>query len=437
MKKVLIIAFYWPPSGSSSVQRAVKFVKYLPKFNWQPVILTVEKGTFNAFDHSLEKEIPAEVPIYRSKIFEPHNFYQKFTEGKVKEAIPLDAMAEESSSWKKRLAFWLRLNVFVPDSRIGWLPYAIKAGKEIIEKEKIDIIFSTSPPPTVHLIAKKLARWSGLKWVADFRDPWTNIHYLKNSARLAIAQKIDEKLERNVLNAADAIVAVSQYDIQNDYSRKVREKNKIYYIPNGYDESDYREHIDPDFRLEDERKFKMGHIGTLTDDRIPEKFFQVLSVLKNEKRIDEENFCLYLIGQVSDSAIQLLNELDIFDLVKIVPYLPHREIFNYYNSMDALLLLTYRSPANIPGKTFEYMRAGKPILVIGNKNGEAAKVLRNTSLSRIAEYDDSKEIYRKFLEIFNSTRKEEPPDRNRETIEWFERRNLTGKLAEIFNKLSS
>ncbi|OQX84820.1 hypothetical protein B6D60_08695 [candidate division KSB1 bacterium 4484_87] len=436
MKKVLIIAYYWPPSGSSAVQRVVKFTKYLPKFGWQPIVLTVDNGQYNAIDTTFEKELPESIKIYRVKSLEPHNIYKIFTGLKKREEVPVDAMMEKKPSWKKRIAFWFRINMFIPDARIGWLPHAVKEGKKIIQDEKIDIIFSTSPPPTVHLIAKKLARWSGLKWVADFRDPWTNIHYLKELSRLSVSQRIDEKLERNVLNSADAIVAVSRYDIKNDYSTKVEDKDKIHYIPNGYDELDFQQNIDPDFRLEKNEKFKIAHIGTVNDDRIPEYFFEALSRLKSEKLISPENFCLYLIGKVSDSAVQHLREMKVHDLVKVIPYLPHPEIFNYYSRMDALLLLTYKSPANIPGKTFEYLRTGKPILMIGNKNGEAARVLKKIKIAKIADYDGRDEIYKHLKSIFSNGKKGRDEFASGLTaVESFSRENLTGKLAKVFDQL--
>ena len=436
MKKVLIIAYYWPPSGSSAVQRAVKFAKYLPDFGWQPVVLTVNKGQYNALDESFDEEISELTKVYRTKALEPHNVYRLVAGLKKQDEIPVDAMTEKNASLAKKLAFWFRVNLFIPDSRIGWIPYAVAAGKKVIKKENIDLIFSTSPPPTVHLIAKKLAKWSGLKWVADFRDPWTNIHYLKETPRTKLANKIDSLLEKKVLTTADAIISVSQYDMEKDFRSKISEKNKVHYIPNGYDEDDFARYVDPEFGLKNNGKFKIGHIGTLNDNRIPENLFNALSKLKKEKKISSDKFCLYLIGQISNTAVQLIKALDVEDIIKIVPYLPHPDIFNYYEHLDALLLLTYKSPANIPGKTFEYLRANKPILMIGRKQGEAARVLSEIRWAEIAEYDDEREIIEKLLKVYQRKDQKGQINADAERVQFFERKNLTGKLAAVFEKLS-
>lgn len=435
MRKILIITYYWPPSGSSAVQRIVKFTKYLPEFGWQPIILTVNKGQYNALDESFNDEISGLTKVFRTKAVEPHNFYKLIAGLKKQEGIPVDAMTEKNASMAKKLAFWFRVNLFIPDSRIGWIPYAVAKGKKIIREEKIDLIFSTSPPPTVHLIAKRLAKWSRLKWVADFRDPWTNIHYLKESPRTKLANRIDAFLEKSVLKSTDAIISVSRYDIEKDFGTKIKENNKIYYIPNGYDEDDFMKYVNSNFTLNNNGKFKIGHIGTLNDNRIPDKLFIALEKLKKTNKIQSHSFCFYLIGQISNAAVQLIKKLGIEDIIKIVPYLPHPEIFNYYENLDALLLLTYKSPANIPGKTFEYLRAGKPILMIGKKNGEAARVLREIVGAEIADYDDENEIIEKILRILDSKNQEFHNKREQEKVKFFDRKSLTGRLAKVFDEL--
>jgi hypothetical protein len=158
MKKVLIITYYWPPAGGPGVQRVLKFAKYLPEFGWQPLVLTVKNGEYPAYDKSLKNDIPPECKVYTTKSIEPFKLYKKFTGMAENEAIPVATLTENKKNWKKRLAYWIRLNLFIPDAKIGWIPFAVKAGKKIIQEEKPDIILSSSPPPTVHLIAKKLAK---------------------------------------------------------------------------------------------------------------------------------------------------------------------------------------------------------------------------------------------------------------------------------------
>jgi hypothetical protein len=184
MKKVLIITYYWPPAGGPGVQRILKFAKYLPDFGWQPLVLTVSKGEYPALDKSLYKEIPQEAEVFKTKSFEPNLLYKKFVGLDQDASIPISVLSEEKSSLKKSLAHWIRINFFIPDAKIGWQPFAITEGKRIIENHQPDIIFSSSPPPTVHLIARRLKKYARLKWVADFRDPWTDIHYYENQNRI-------------------------------------------------------------------------------------------------------------------------------------------------------------------------------------------------------------------------------------------------------------
>ncbi|MCK4715587.1 MAG: glycosyltransferase, partial [Candidatus Marinimicrobia bacterium] len=210
MKKVLIITYYWPPAGGPGVQRVLKFAKYLPEFGWQPIILTVKNGEYPAIDNSLQKEIPANCKVYNTFSIEPNFVYKKFTGMGSDEKIPTAVLAAENTNWKKRLANWIRLNLFIPDAKIGWIPFAVRKGKKIIKAEKPDIIFSSSPPPTVHLIARKLAKWSGIKWVADFRDPWTDIYHYNDVKRSAWSLNRDKDKEKEIVTSADEIITVSQ-----------------------------------------------------------------------------------------------------------------------------------------------------------------------------------------------------------------------------------
>jgi hypothetical protein len=193
MKKVLIITYYWPPAGGPGVQRVLKFVKYLPELGWQPLVLTVKKGEYPAIDETLAKNIPPECKVFKTNIFEPSDLYKRFLGMDDKAKIPTAVLADNNPGLKKQIANLIRLNFFIPDAKIGWKKFAVEEGLKIIETEKPDLIFSSSPPPTVHLIAKKLAAKTNLKWVADFRDPWTDIHYYEKQPRLFFAKYLDRK----------------------------------------------------------------------------------------------------------------------------------------------------------------------------------------------------------------------------------------------------
>ena len=206
MKKVLIITYYWPPLGGAGVQRVLKFAKYLPEFGWQPIVLTVENGDAPVIDKSLFTDIPKECKIYKTKAFQPYNIYKKFTSKPADEKIPSDVLIKKNNSLKEKLSNWIRLNVFLPDAKVGWIPFAFKEGLKIINKENIALIFSSSPPHTVQLIAKKLAKKTGLKLIADLRDPWMELIHYQANKRAFFAKFIESKLERGALDSAEEII---------------------------------------------------------------------------------------------------------------------------------------------------------------------------------------------------------------------------------------
>ena len=441
MKKVLIVTYYWPPSGNSGVQRIVKFAKYLPEFGWQPIILTVNMGQYNAIDKSFEREISESAKIFRTPIFEPHTIYKKFTGIKSNEKIPVSATTEKNVGFRKKIAFWMRLNLFIPDARVGWIPFAIKKGKSIIKNENIDLIFSSAPPPSVHLIAKKLSDMSKIKWVADFRDPWTNIHYFENYKRSLISREIDEKLERSVLNSADAVTSVSKLDIEEDYSTKVSDIRKFFYIPNGYDEDDFRKYSSIGINKPIGNKIDFLHIGTIGEERIPKNFFKAVARLKKKNIIKPENFSITFVGNIESSLIDEYKKHGITEHITLIPYVSHEKIFTYMKECTILLLLitnTSRNKGIVPGKTFEYLRSGKPLLVFGSVEGEVAKIVDQTKAGNVIRYEDFDSTYN-YLEMLLKDFSNGKFEYNRESdnIVMYERRNLTKQLVDLFEILNA
>ena len=401
MKKVLVVTYYWPPAGGPGVQRVLKFIKYLAEFGWQPIVLTVKCGEYHAIDESLDDEISETVKIYKTNAIEPHKLYKKFSGMKQTENVPYGVLVEKNISWKKRLSFWIRANLFIPDARIGWIPFAVKKGKKIIENHKIDVIFSSAPPPTVHLISKKLSKWSGIKWVADFRDPWTGIYYFEDYNRLAISKKIDEALERSVLKSADAVSSVSNLDVEEDYVLKVPNKQKYFYIPNGYDESDFKDYSVSDSFHSNSNKFNIMHLGTVSEERNPKNLFKAIKKLNNNKLINQENFSVTFVGNIEPSIIEEYMNHNIEKYITLIPYVSHEKIFTYMKGCTILLLLitnTNRNKGIVPGKTFEYLRSGKPLLVFGSVDGEVANIVNKTKAGNVINYEDFNSTY-KYLEM--------------------------------------
>jgi len=436
LKKVLIITYYWPPAGGPGVQRVLKFAKYLPAFGWQPLVLTVQKGEYPARDETLAREIPTECQVFRSPSLEPNTIYKKFTGLPADQNIPVAVLAERQGNWKKRLAHAIRLNLFIPDAKIGWIPFGIKHGKRIISELKPDIIFSSSPPPTVHLIARRLARYSGLPWIADFRDPWTDIHYYENHDRLAIAKRLDHALESKVLRDADLISCISHLDIELDFAPRIQGKQFVN-IANGYDEEDFQE-LDPD--LQKTNRFVLMHLGGVGPERNPQNLFRAVHTLHNESLINPQNFELVFIGNVENSVLASIRETGIEPYFHRVDYLPHHEALARTRQATVMLLLVTQSDKNLrilPGKTFEYMRTGKPILALGPKGGEVDRILTGSKTGTMLSYTDLQQVtstlQRYFTEWQKNGKVARPPVIR---IQDYSRRALTQKLATVMESLT-
>jgi len=436
LKKVLIITYYWPPAGGPGVQRVLKFAKYLPEFGWQPIILTVKNGEYPAIDESLVNDVNPDCIIYKTGSIEPNFAYKKFTGMASDSSVPVAILGEKEKSRKKRFAHWIRLNLFIPDAKIGWIPFAVHQGKKIIGTEKPDIIFSSSPPPTVHLIARKLAKWSGLKWIADFRDPWTDIHYYENNHRACLAYKIDLKLEKDILDFADVVSCISRMDIELDFGRKT-EKSKCINIPNGFDEEDFV--AIPASINHKKEKFNLLHLGAVNKERLPLNLFKSIHKFQQEGLLSHDNFKLTFIGHTEPCILESVSRLTISDLVEFVSYLPHHEAIQKSHTATAMLLLITQSEKNtriLPGKTFEYLRMGKSIFGLGPENGEVAQIISYTQSGTIIDYNNVDKIEFTLRDLFikwqDKTLSYTP---NLKTIQHYTRKNLTKQLTQVFEEL--
>jgi len=431
-KKVLIITYYWPPAGGPGVQRVLKFAKYLPEFGWDPIILTVANGEYPAIDESLAKDIPEGCKVYKTKAFEPTTFYRKFTGMKQDEKIPVANLAQKNISWKKKLSNWVRLNLFVPDAKIGWIPYAVSQGKQIIKKEQPDIIFSSSPPPTVHLIAKKLTKWSGLKWVADFRDPWTKIHYLHDQKFNPISKRRNEKLERSVVIECDKATCVSS-NFVDLISSNQQDKFKI--ITNGYD----NETTFSTGEKASNNVFNILYIGGLTWNRYYKSFFVWLKELIEKGDLDKNKVRIQLAGSIEPTIKKEIEELfSTLNVLEVIAYLPHSEAVSLMQESDLLLLFLEQVAGyegHIPGKLFEYISTQNRILGLGNTAGESAQILEKTNTGRIFKPENEKEIKKQLVTEFQNWQNGEIAKIDAASIEKYSRKQLTQQLANLFSEI--
>lgn len=449
MKKVLIISYYFPPSGGPGVQRILKFVKYLPEFNWEPVVLTVIDGDFPARDESLLNEIPQNIKVYRTKIFEPYGLYRNLTGRKKHSALDVDNInIGAKKKFSERIAEFIRATFFIPDARRGWLKHAVRKGKKIIIEEKPDMIFSSSPPYTCALIAMKLKRYAenkmnmNIPWVSDFRDAWTG--YLTTPKRWFIPSIIDKHYEKRTLIHADAVTMVAD-GIKDDFDKKyphVSGNKNFVLIRNGFDSKDYPQ---TPSKSKNE-KFTVVYTGSMYGKRNPYFFISTLTELAEKGLIKKEKIKLQFIGRCGTEIKEFIAISKLKDSIELIPYVPHSESINYLLNADAMLLIIDEdiySKMILSGKVFEYLGAsmltGKPIIAIAPE-GEASDLIHETCSGDVVPHNNKDYLSNTFLKYYNSffdKSRENKAAVNNEAIKKYDRRILTQKLAEVFNNLIS
>jgi glycosyltransferase involved in cell wall biosynthesis len=394
MNKVLIVTYYWPPSGGAGVQRWLKFSKYLPEFGWDPVILTVdpEYAAYPVTDYSLKEDFPSSVIVYRTPAINYFDIYKKD-----KSKIPNAGFANSlDNTLKGKMLRFIRGNFFLPDPRKGWNKYAIRKAFELIETEGIQNIITTSPPHSTQLIGLKIKKkYPTINWIADLRDPWTDIYYYKQFYPTFISKWIDLKLEKSVLKKADSLVTVGA-SLKKLFSLKVRgTESKMEIITNGYDEEDFS-----GITATVPAKFTITYVGTLSDIYPVEGFLDALHAFK-EKGND---LMLRFIGTVSQYQKNLIQSKCGDSTLEFIPYVDHPEAIKYLLKTTALLLIIPDHQSNksiITGKLFEYIASDKPIVCIGPVDGDAAEIIRSTGHGMVFSYNDSKGICQYLLSLIS------------------------------------
>jgi glycosyltransferase involved in cell wall biosynthesis len=436
MKKVLIIAYYFPPSGGPGVQRVLKNVKYLRNYGWEPIVLTVENGQFPAIDESLFKEIPQDTKVFRTKIFEPYDLYRKFT-GKGKNvALDVNNIKKEGQkrSLTESIAEFIRATFFIPDARIGWKKYAVKEGLKIIESEGINAIYSSSPPYTCSLIAKELKCTTKLPWIAGLRDPWTD--FLTTPKRWFLPKMIDKSMERSVFRNAD-FVECAWEGIKKDALIKYPtfDAEKFIHIPNGYDSADF-----PDVVYEKNEVFTITYTGSMYGRRNPQTLFNAINELLSESKIEKEKFKFRFIGRFG-AEIEEMFELSGFKgQIEIISYMPHSESIKNLFLSDVLLLIVDESKESkeiVPGKVYEYLGVKKAILAIAPQKSAIAVLIKETNSGLIAHQDEIDLIKNNFLKFYNNFyNNKQLIDINEKAVDKYERKNSAQQLANLLNSIA-
>ena len=436
-KKVLIITYYFPPSGGSGVQRTLKFVKYLRQFGWEPVVLTARNADYPAYDESLWQDVPENLKIYRSKIPEPYRLYRKFTGKKPNTATDVEVQSVEKSDKQtrsERISQWIRAAFFIPDARIFWLFFALPLAVKIVRREKIAVIFSSAPPYTTHLIGGFLKRFTRQPWVADFRDSWIGWHSAPKW-RPVCSRKTEIKMEEYVLHHADKILAVSS-GVKNDLISRHRrfDDRRWHILPNGYDEDDFRG-VTP---LPKDDKITITYTGTFFGNFSPEYLIKAVEALRTENVTAVNKFRLRFVGRIATDILEKIENSPVRDLIELIPYRPHKTGLAYLLGTDYSFLVIDDTPINrgiLTGKLFEYIGSGRPILAL-IPEGDAAEIIRINNLGIVAPPDDVSQIKEALRQILSGKAAEETKSAAAEAVKrQFTRKTLTEKLAGIFAEI--
>ncbi len=425
MKKVLIITYYWSPSGGSGVQRWLKFVKYLRDFGIEPVIYTVENPNYALIDDSLGSEIPEGIEILRKPIWEPYKLASIFSKKKNNQESV--GFLTKKKSFSSKVISYIRANYFIPDARMFWIKPSVKFLRKYLKENKIEAIISSGPPHSMHLIALKLKKELGIKWISDFRDPWTDIDYLHQLPLTKRSIQKHEQLEKKVLQNSDGVIVVGE-TMRQSY---LNDCKNITVITNGFDQDEVEEKVTMD------EEFSITHIGLMNEDRNPKILWQALAKLCKENTSLHNNLKIRLIGKVSEKVVEDIKTYGLLDKLELIDYLPHKEVIKHQQKSQILLLSINNVPSSkgiITGKIFEYLMAKRPIIAIGPTDGDLAKILDSTNSGAVIEFNDTNSMVSKLENLYelydNNNLQNESSN-----IQQFHRKQLTENLAKLINQV--
>ena len=422
-QKILIITYYWPPAGGPGVQRWLKFVKYLPDFGIQPVVYIPDNPTYPILDANLEKEVAESAIILRNKIFEPYQLASIFSKNKTKKISSGIIPNPKKQSLLDALFLWIRGNLFIPDARVFWVKPSVAYLEKYIKENGIDTIITSGPPHSLHLIGLALQKRLKVNWLADFRDPWTTIGYHKSLRLSRYAAKKHKKLEHQVLNAADTIIVTSK-TTKTEFQALTQKPIAV--ITNGFDNEDVAQQTL-------DTKFSLAHIGSLLSERNPLILWESLVELISEIPDFKNHLEIKLIGAVSQEVLDTITRYHLNAYLHNLGYVSHQEAVAHQRKSQVLLLIEINSEETksiIPGKLFEYMVSGRPIVAIGPKSSDFAEIITSTNTGVFFEYDKKAALKATILAYYQLFLQEKLQS-NAIGLQKYSRKELTKELTKL------
>ena len=419
------------------MQRWVKFAKYLPSEGWQPVIYTPENPEQLAVDESLAAEIPVEAEIIKTHIVEPYEIYKKLLRksGHSKEAVEVNPVNAQNKSFLQKAAMWVRGNFFRPDPRCLWIGPSVRYLKKYLQEHPVDLIVSTGPPQSMHLIGRRLAKETGLPWIADFRDPWTKIFYFKHLSMTRATERWHKRMEKKVLDDASVVVAVSPL-VQQEFQKMTQTPVEL--ITNGFDECDFADERNREAEGGQDREFTITHTGLFAADGNPTVLWDVLADKCASDEVFRKALKIKLIGKTDDSILAALRESGLERVVEDMGYQPHAVAVEEQRKASLLILPLRKEPeykAVLPGKLFEYLASWRPVLGIGQPDGAMSIILNTTKTGLVLDWEDKRSIAR-FIDLCWERHLAGGLTVDDADISQFTRRNLTHRMAQLFDTLA-
>lgn len=432
MKKVLFITYYWPPAGGTLINRTLKFYEYLHEYGWEPVVLTCDGGFHTFTDESLLKSVRPETHIYKTKGFNFFGLMSLVTPKSSNTAVPYGFTDASKKSLKNKILRWGKYNM-IPDTKYNWRFGTVRKAMRIAKQEKVDLIFSSSPPQTNHVIARKVSKKTGIPWVADFRDPWTDSYWIidENSLRWKCVQKMDKRIECKTINAMSAMTTTGPSMVE---IMQHKTKVPVTEITNGFDAACFEglEH-------KPNEKFRITFAGSLSQQHSPKCFFDAITLLCSKADF-ADRFEIVFMGNFPNFLKELIVQYEFMDSVKMIPYQPFQQAIEFIASSELLMVMIPNTPDNkvyIPLKVYDYMGSGRPILAYGPLEGDTASILERTATGKIFDYAQIQESANYIQSIFEKWKNGEQTTSDKDVVNTYTRRNLTGKLARLFDQVAA
>ncbi|MDC7993671.1 glycosyltransferase family 4 protein [Altibacter sp. HG106] len=427
MKRVLIIAYYWPPAGGPGVQRWLHFVRHFEAHGIAPVVYVPEAPNYPIVDESLVQKVPPSITVLRHPIKEPYQMARWLSKKKTK-TLSSGIISEKKPSFLEKLLLFIRGNFFIPDARVGWVQPSVSYLKEYLSDSPVDAIVTTGPPHSLHLIGMQLKAAFDVPWLADFRDPWTTIHYHKSLRLTKASEAKHKRLEAKVLNTATAITVTSEVTKKEFQALTDR---PIHVITNGFE-------IQPtDSTYERDERFSLVHIGSLLTERNPSVLWKVLRALQEADPVFKEQLEIKLVGHYSAEVLEDLEHFGLSQNTTLVGYVPHEEAVALQRQAQVLLLVEMNreeTRAIIPGKLFEYLSARRPILALGPKGTDVEQIIQRTKAGTYITYAEETELIQTIETYFHQFLQQEL-NIPKTDISEYSREAIAKKMAQLLHDL--